>query len=93
MPRARWLTLHPDTPIDGSNWQFALTCREEVSMGRGHCRVTIINVLSADVLVALPGDSGTETEIELAARYGRPCVAFLPDRVQGGSITLNHSGC
>ena len=52
-------------------------------MGRGHCRVTIINVLSADVLVALPGDSGTETEIELAARYGRPCVAFLSDRVQG----------
>jgi uncharacterized protein (TIGR00725 family) len=36
-----------------------------------------INVLSADLLVALPGGPGTRTEVELAARYGRPLIAYL----------------
>lgn len=35
-----------------------------------------VNVLSADVVVALPGGAGTAAEIELALRYGRPVVVF-----------------
>jgi uncharacterized protein (TIGR00725 family) len=39
-----------------------------------------INVLSADVLIALPGSWGTRSEVELALRYRRPVVAYLQDR-------------
>lgn len=35
-----------------------------------------INVLSADAIVALPGSHGTATELELAARYGKPVIRF-----------------
>ena len=35
-----------------------------------------INVLSADVIVALPGEAGTEAEMWLAAQYGVPIVAY-----------------
>ncbi len=35
-----------------------------------------INVLSADAIVALPGEEGTESEMWLATRYGVPVVAY-----------------
>lgn len=35
-----------------------------------------INILSSDVVVALPGGPGTCSEIELAVRYGRPIVVM-----------------
>ena len=35
-----------------------------------------INVLSADVIVALPGEAGTESEMWLAVQYGVPTVAY-----------------
>jgi predicted Rossmann-fold nucleotide-binding protein len=35
-----------------------------------------INVLSADAIVALPGEAGTESEMWLAAQYGVPTVAY-----------------
>lgn len=38
-----------------------------------------INVLSCVAIVALPGDSGTVSEIELAIRYGRPVIVYSPD--------------
>lgn len=38
-----------------------------------------INVLTPDVLVALPGGAGTLSEVVLALRYGRPLVAWLDD--------------
>ena len=38
-----------------------------------------LNVLSADVIVALPGSTGTRSELELAVRYGRPAILFLGD--------------
>jgi len=41
-----------------------------------------INVLSADVVVVLPGGAGTRSEVDLAVRYNRPCVAFLNHRDQ-----------
>lgn len=36
-----------------------------------------INVLSADVVVALPGGAGTASEVALALEYGRPVVAWV----------------
>ena len=44
-----------------------------------------INVLSADVIVALPGAHGTASEVRLALAFGRPLVAFLdaPDAIVG----------
>lgn len=36
-----------------------------------------INVLSADLVVALPGGPGTHAEIQLAKRYGKPTILFL----------------
>ena len=41
-----------------------------------------INVLTADVVIALPGGPGTFSEVRLAVRYSRPCVAFVADRSQ-----------
>ena len=35
-----------------------------------------IVVLSADAIVALPGDQGTESEVWLALRYGVPIIAY-----------------
>jgi len=39
-----------------------------------------INVLSSDVLVALPGGAGTASEVALAVRYGRPIAAYVDER-------------
>lgn len=42
-------------------------------MSRNH-----INVLSSDLIIALPGGTGTLSEVTLALRYGKPLVALLP---------------
>jgi uncharacterized protein (TIGR00725 family) len=44
-------------------------------MSRNH-----INVLSSNVLVALPGGPGTASEVALALRYRRPIIAYLRTR-------------
>jgi predicted Rossmann-fold nucleotide-binding protein len=36
-----------------------------------------INVLSSDVVIVLPGNGGTESEMTLAVRYGKPVIAFF----------------
>jgi len=36
-----------------------------------------INILSSDVIVALPGGAGTASEVALALTYLRPIIAFL----------------
>ncbi len=36
-----------------------------------------INVLTADVVVALSGDAGTLSEVQLALKYERPVIAFV----------------
>ena len=41
-------------------------------MSRNH-----INILTPDVIVALPGDAGTLSEVKLAVRYARPVIAFV----------------
>ena len=35
-----------------------------------------INVLTADVVIALPGNEGTASEVELALQYGVPLIIF-----------------
>ena len=37
-----------------------------------------LNVLSSDVLIALPGREGTMAELWLARQYGVPAIAYLP---------------
>jgi uncharacterized protein (TIGR00725 family) len=38
-----------------------------------------INILSSDVVIVLPGNEGTESEMTLAVRYRKPVVAFFGD--------------
>lgn len=40
-----------------------------------------INVLTSDVVIALPGSWGTRSEVALAVQYGRPVVAYLQERM------------
>lgn len=49
--------------------------RGESERSRNH-----INVLSSDVVIALPGGEGTASEVRLALRYGRPLAAFIDRR-------------
>ena len=67
----RWveLAIRTHLPLSGA--------RGTAPLSRNH-----INVLTADVVVALPGGPGTASEVRLATRYGRPCVAFVADRSQ-----------
>jgi uncharacterized protein (TIGR00725 family) len=37
-----------------------------------------INILTSDVIIALPGGAGTLSEIALAVHYGKPMAAFVP---------------
>ena len=50
-------------------------------MSRNH-----LNVLSSDVIVALPGGAGTRSEVELALEYGRPLICWLGE--EGGIAGL-----
>ena len=49
-------------------------------MSRNH-----INILTANVLIALPGASGTASEITLALHYARSLIAYLhhPGEIEG----------
>jgi uncharacterized protein (TIGR00725 family) len=42
-----------------------------------------INVLSSDVVIVLPGNEGTESEMTLAVRYGKPVIAFFGGHAVG----------
>ena len=41
-----------------------------------------INVLTSDVIIALPGGEGTRSEVELCLRYQKPLVAYLKSRAE-----------
>jgi len=53
--------------------------------GSGPRSRNAINVLSSDLLVALPGGAGTASEVAFAARFAKPLVAWLesPDELPG----------
>jgi predicted Rossmann-fold nucleotide-binding protein len=36
-----------------------------------------INILSSDVVIVLPGNEGTESEMRLAVRYQKPVIAYF----------------
>jgi len=46
-------------------------------MSRNH-----INILSAQVIIALPGSAGTASEVALALRYRKPLICYLDGREQ-----------
>lgn len=60
------------------------------AMSRNH-----INVLSSDVIVALPGGAGTASEVSLCVRYAKPVVAFLATSDQlpafPATVPVHHS--
>ncbi len=58
------------------------------TLGAGPMSRNHINILSSDVIVALPGSSGTLSEIELAMRYGRPIAVYLADRAEMPDVPL-----
>lgn len=41
-----------------------------------------INVLSSDVIIALPGSAGTASEVTLALHYHKPVIAYISNRDQ-----------
>ena len=45
-----------------------------------------INILSSDVVVALPGGAGTLSEVQLANIYRKPTIAFLGVEEDGKEI-------
>jgi len=58
-------------------------------MSRNH-----INVLSSDVLFALPGSAGTLSEVRLRLEYGRPVILFLgPETLDGKRQEQIRSAC
>src|SRR5262247_2430350 len=57
------LAIHTHLPYSGTEGTHDLS--------RNH-----INVLSCAAIVALPGEAGTASEIELAIRYGKPVIAY-----------------
>lgn len=61
------LAIMTHLPLSGASGADALS--------RNH-----INVLSSDVLIALPGGAGTASEVALAVRYRRPIAAYLDER-------------
>ncbi len=70
----RWveIPIYTHLPLSGE--------RGAEPLSRNH-----INVLTSDVIVALPGGAGTASEIALALAYRRPIVAFLesPEELPG----------
>ena len=66
----RWVEIRIQThlPLTGEHGSDPLS--------RNH-----INILSSDVLVALPGSAGTASEVALAVAYARPLIAFVDTRM------------
>jgi predicted Rossmann-fold nucleotide-binding protein len=56
------------SPLGNFNWN------KPEALTRNH-----INILTSDAIVALPGGSGTQNEIELAVRFRKPVILFGPE--------------
>jgi len=52
--------------------------RREADAPDGALSRNYVNVLSSDVVIALPGGQGTRDEIALARRFGKPLICFGP---------------
>ena len=68
----------PGTPPGYPNPRVELAIRTHLDArgddGSGIRSRNHINILSSDVVIALPGSSGTASETELAIRYRRPLI-------------------
>ena len=83
----------PQTPPGYPNRWVELAVRTHLDArgddGSGIRSRNHINILSSDVVIALPGSSGTASEVELAIRYGRPLI-LLGDtaRTERASVSV-----
>lgn len=68
-----WVEAPIYTPLDRIGEQG------EDFLSRNH-----INVLTADVLIALPGGAGTLSEIRLRVQYGRKALVYIQDKTIWG---------
>lgn len=67
----------PGTPSEYPNPWVEVPIRTHLGkLGADPFSRNHINVLTSDVVVALPGSSGTASEVALAIEYGRPLVLF-----------------
>ncbi|HNR65819.1 MAG TPA: TIGR00725 family protein, partial [Atribacterota bacterium] len=64
-------------PVDDADWASQYIDIPIVT-GIGMAR-NIINVLSSDMIVALPGSAGTISEIAIALKYGKVVILFRFD--------------
>jgi uncharacterized protein (TIGR00725 family) len=62
--------LKGDSPAEGSRYLDIA-----IRTGMGDAR-NVINVLSSDVVIALPGGSGTVSEVALGLKAGRPVIVL-----------------
>ena len=73
----------PDAPLGYPNPWVEIPIRTHLPLSGTHGTEAMsrnhINVLSADVIVALPGGQGTLSEVKLALEYRRPVIAYLID--------------
>jgi len=65
-------SAYPNASTEIAIFTHLLGDNPEGAQSRNH-----INVLSADLVIALPGGVGTHAEIQLAKRYGKPVLLFL----------------
>jgi len=65
------IAIHTHLPFSGAHGTEAFS--------RNH-----LNVLSADVVIALPGSVGTRSEVVLALRYAKPLILFGPTEAFAG---------
>ncbi len=84
----------PDAPAEYPNPWVEVPIRTHMGkLGADPFSRNHINVLTSDVVVALPGSSGTASEVALSIHYGRPLVLYgdldrardLPDEIATAS--------
>ena len=81
----------PGTPAGYPNPWVELAIRTHLDArgddGSGIRSRNHINILSSDVVIALPGSAGTASEVELAIRYRRPLI-LLGDTARAERLSV-----
>ena len=81
----------PGTPPGYPNPRVELAIRTHLDArgddGSGIRSRNHINILSSDVVIALPGAAGTASEVELAIRYRRPLI-LLGDTARAERLSV-----
>lgn len=86
-----WTNGGPGTPPGYPNPWVELAIRTHLGArgddGSGIRSRNHINILSSDVVIALPGSAGTASEVELAIRYRRPLI-LLGDTARAERLSV-----